>query len=162
MKKLLLISTISMLVACGEQPVKLVLSFPSGGLSCSTKQVADGSLITCPDGSSSYVYNGKQGDVGPVGPQGETGPQGEAGSDGLNGSNGSNGSNGIDAFITGYIDPCGDHSGPDEVLFTLSDGRYAAWYLDLGLVILTDGSYRTTDNQQCRFTISNNGLTYTE
>lgn len=60
--------------------------------------------------------------------------------------------------IVALIDPCGDHSGPDEILLQMQDGRFVAWYLDLGLVVLSRGVvYRTTDDQECRFWISPSG-----
>lgn len=57
--------------------------------------------------------------------------------------------------IAAIIDPCGPHNGPDEILLQMQDGRFIAWYLDLGLVVLERGIvYRTTDDQECRFWIS--------
>lgn len=47
--------------------------------SCTTTTNSLGSVITCPDGSTSTVLNG----VGSTGPQGATGPQGPAGNNGV-------------------------------------------------------------------------------
>lgn len=115
---------------------------------CTVIDTTEGALIECPDGSSQIVYDGQKGDQGITGP---TGPQGETGEPGLA------------SFIVDYIDPCGDDLGePDEILFVLNDGKMCAWYLNIGLVILTDGSYRTTDKQKCNFTISNNGTVFND
>lgn len=59
------------------------------------------------------------------------------------------------------IDPCGDNLGQfDEVLILLDDGSIIG-YFEQGdkrfLTQLPDGNFRTTDNQQCNFTI-NNGI----
>jgi hypothetical protein len=54
---------------------------------CTVTQTNLGSIITCPDGSSTTVLNGNTG---------STGSTGQDGSNGTNGTNGSNGTNGID------------------------------------------------------------------
>ena len=176
----------------GNFQVKVTVpATPQAGESCSVSKVAEGSVITCPDGSTEYVYNGTNGTDGVDGQDGVDGTNGVDGQDGLNGENGVDGDKGdkgdkgdtgeqgpqgpkgdqgeagipLDSdsgYIVGYIDPCGNYTGLDEILFVLSDGRYAAWYVNLGIAILNDGTYRTTDAQQCRFTISNNGTTYSE
>jgi len=58
-------------------------------------------------------------------------------------------------FISRTIDPCGDGPGPDEILVELNDGSLMAWYNNIGLVIIEDGNYVTTDSQQCPFSIIN-------
>lgn len=61
--------------------------------------------------------------------------------------------------VAEVIDPCGDMAGHfDEVILRLHDGTYIAYFQDGGrrfLGVLSDGSYRTTDRQQCRFSIVN-------
>lgn len=65
-------------------------------------------------------------------------------------------------LVTELIDPCGDHPNHfDEILIRLSDGSLVA-YFDAGgprefLTVLTPGSYRTTDRQQCRFSVNSQG-----
>jgi chromosome segregation ATPase len=64
-----------------------------------------------------------------------------------------------DESISELIDPCGDNVGEfDEVIFKTQQGKYLSYFEDGGrrfLAELPDGNYRTTDRQQCRFTISN-------
>ena len=59
--------------------------------------------------------------------------------------------------VAEVIDPCGDYVGHfDEVILKLHDGTFIAYFQDGGrrfLGILGDGNYRTTDRQQCRFSI---------
>lgn len=115
---------------------------------------------------------GETGETGDVGPKGDQGDQGVAGADGQKGDKGDPGESivgpqgpqglpgvdGKDAIIE-VIDPCGDKPGHvDEVLFRLSNGDIAAWYEDVGLVILEKNvKYKTTDKQECKFKISNAG-----
>lgn len=107
-------------------------------------------IITFADGSqlTRDELRGPQGETGPQGPQGVQGPAGQNGQDGADGDAGDPG------LIVDTIDPCGPHDGPDEVLFILSNGQFAAWYKNVGLVILEDGTYITTDKQRCKFRIS--------
>lgn len=62
--------------------------------------------------------------------------------------------------IVGFIDPCEDGPGFDEVLVQLSDGSLLA-YFESGhkrfLSLLSPGNYRTTDAQGCYFSVDNNG-----
>jgi chromosome segregation ATPase len=57
-------------------------------------------------------------------------------------------------------DPCGDGSGFDEVIFKTVSGKFVA-YFESGnkrfLSLLPDGTYQTTDQQACTFTI-NSGI----
>lgn len=55
--------------------------------------------------------------------------------------------------VAEIVDPCGDGRGFDEVLLVMDSGAIIAWYKNLGLVVLDDGYYRTTDKQRCRFQI---------
>lgn len=63
--------------------------------------------------------------------------------------------------IDQIIDPCGDGSGYDEVVLKLTDGSFLA-YFEQGskrfLSIIPNGSYQTTDQQACSFTILNGVL----
>jgi hypothetical protein len=74
MLRLLLITFL--LVGCGDKIIKTVTE-PSQP--CTVTQVAEGALITCPDGSQSVVYNGTNGS------KGETGTDGTDGVDGSDG-----------------------------------------------------------------------------
>ena len=62
---------------------------------------------------------------------------------------------------TSTIDPCGAHSGYDEVLLRLSNGSLVAYFKENGhyefLSVLTPGMYRTTDRQRCLFEVKNDG-----
>lgn len=72
---------------------------------------------------------------------------------------GRNGVDGLDSMLTGVVDPCGDGTGPDEVLLMMADGSVVAWYQGLGMSILNENTnYTTTDAQQCRFKIVNSEL----
>jgi hypothetical protein len=60
--------------------------------------------------------------------------------------------------IVEFYDPCGDGAGYDEIILKTSSGKLIA-YFEIGskrfLTVLTDGSYRTTDSQECVFTVLN-------
>lgn len=63
-----------------------------------------------------------------------------------------------DYQIVDVVDPCGDGSGPDEVLVVLANGSVMAWYKNKGLALLDPGvRYRTTDKQKCRFEVTASG-----
>lgn len=74
---------------------------------------------------------------------------------GQDGSDGRNGQPGSDAIVE-LLDPCGPSGGYDEVLLRFADRSLVA-YFEQGsnrfLVKLSPGTYRTTDMQQCVFTI---------
>jgi hypothetical protein len=94
---------------------------------------------------------GPQGAAGPAGSPGAEGPQGPIGPTGPIGPAGEEGQ----PSIIEIIDPCGPgDNGPDEILFRLSTGELVAWYHNLGLVVLADGAYQTTDKQKCQFTVT--------
>jgi hypothetical protein len=86
------------------------------------------------------------------------GADGQDGAPGATGPAGPAGADGQDAVLS-VVDPCGPLPGnqPNEVLFQLSTGRYAAWYKDIGLVLLSDGNWQTTDAQHCHFQVSGGG-----
>lgn len=147
---------------------------------CSVKEIPEGAAISCADGTIAVIANGQDGQVGPKGEQGTqgaVGPVGAAGVNGdscsiveqtngsviectdgtttvlVNGQNGQDGQNGEPALINIH-DPCGDGPGYDELILELGDGRFIAWYQDLGMVELLPGvMYRTTDEQACKFTL---------
>ena len=145
----ILASIVFLTMACTER-VRVIETQPGvNGNSCTVVEDSAGATITCTDGTSATVSNGQDGTQGPKGDQGEQGPQGEIGPQGPQGIPGPvEGSS-----IVEMIDPCGASSTPDEVLLKLSNGSLLAWYLDLGLVELEDGRFRTTDAQQCHFDV---------
>lgn len=120
------------------------------GSSCTVTQLSNGAYIECEDGSHATVYYGHDG---------------RDGVDGENGEDGQDGENGQDAIIE-VIDPCGTQSRYDEVLLRLSDGLVYGVYADLvqnkvHLVQLGAGSYTTTDNTSCHFSVdSDNNVSW--
>lgn len=60
-------------------------------------------------------------------------------------------------------DPCGAQGAYNEVLLKLSNGKYLASFSENAngkntrFVVLTDGTFRTTDGSGCYFTISDGG-----
>lgn len=72
-------------------------------------------------------------------------------------TNGQNGVDGINSIVN-VVDPCGDGTGPDEVLLVLDNGQVVAWYQSLGLSVLQPNQrYITTDHQRCEFQVDVNG-----
>lgn len=112
---------------------------PKDGVDGSSCSVANG-IVTCTDGSYYVIPTPRDGVAGPKGDTGATGAQGPIGRD----------------SIVRIIDPCGaSGSGVDELIFVLSTGQLVAWYQNIGLVALKDGTYRTTDTQSCIFKVVN-------
>lgn len=155
------------------------------GSSCTVTTVNQGALITCDDGSSSFVRNEK-GDTGATGQDGNDGESCdvmhlEASPDAPGGGtritcgetnavilNGSNGQNGVSYNIVDTIDPCGDSGQHDEVFFRLADGSLVALFVTSSSALtarfsyLKDGTnYQTTDSQNCRFSLVTSGTTRT-
>lgn len=66
--------------------------------------------------------------------------------------------------IVGFVDPCGNGPGHDELLIKLSTGKYLAHFSSGNLQFLTElienVQYRTTDQQSCHFSIINGNLVY--
>ncbi len=93
------------------------------------------------------------------GPAGEQGTSGADGQDGLDGSDGVDGQDGVNGILE-VIDPCGDFPGAkDEILLRLYDGTLVAFYMENHrrfLTIVTTGNYRTSDGQECRFSVDDN------
>jgi hypothetical protein len=80
--------------ACGQvQDGYISATKPSLPVYCSVKQDQDGALVTCPDGTTSQIYNGING-TSITGATGQTGAQGAIGATGLQGTAGTNGTNG--------------------------------------------------------------------
>lgn len=75
-----------------------------------------------------------------------------------------NGAAGADASaytIVGTVDPCGPSGGHDEIFLRMANGHLVALFVENGsaltarLSYIRDGvGYRTTDNQQCTFSLS--------
>lgn len=146
MKTTLIIFSLLTLVSCGaRREGKTGASGKDGtngvngkdGSSCHVNSVSNGAIITCDDGTQSIVMNGDKGDVGD---KGETG------------------TNGISPILE-TIDPCGNGTGFDEILIKTNIGYIS--YFEEGnkrfLAKLDIGSYRTTDQQACRFSVNVDG-----
>lgn len=116
------------------------------GVSCSVAAISlpypsqapnGGALITC-GSTSTIVANGKDGISPPA-----------------------------TYAISAVIDVCGASGGYDEVLLKLADGSIIASFSQNGsalttrLTALPNGSYQTTDSQQCNFSIAQSGNTRT-
>ncbi len=60
--------------------------------------------------------------------------------------------------VTAILDCGGDSAGYDEVVLRLSSGKHIAYFKDNGsrefLAVLAPGSYQTTDQSKCAFTIN--------
>jgi hypothetical protein len=154
-----------LLVACGrgpqgEQGVQGVTGAtgPTGanGSSCTVQQANNGAIISCTDGTSVLVLNGRDGI------DGTNGADGKDGVDGKDGTNGLNGTNGINALPTAYsikeiIDPCGTTPNTyNEVLLRLENGTLVGYFEDGGarfLATISPGYYETTDKSKCKFTV---------
>lgn len=127
----------------------------ANGSSCTTKQMANGALIECTDGSISVIINGADGTAGLNGTNGVDGVNGTNGSNGtngvdgvngtngtngmdgtnglngtngVNGTNGSNGQNASGIYIIEVINPCGAEFASEEVFLRLSNGTILALY----------------------------------
>jgi hypothetical protein len=65
-----------------------------------------------------------------------------------------------------YIDPCGDGAGFDEIILRVTTGnqvKFIAYFEQSTkrfLSELSNGNYRTTDNQACNFTVNNGTITF--
>jgi hypothetical protein len=91
-----------------------------------------GAILSCEDGSSVVILNGKDGEDGKPG---QSTPY----------------------TITGLLDPCGRQGVFDEVLLVLEGGQVLAHYSQGNkqfLTVLLPGSYITTDGTNCLFTLN--------
>lgn len=91
------------------------------------------------------------------------GPKGDKGDQGIQGAPGSNGADGQDAVVE-IIDPCGDNpSKVDEVLLRLANNSLLVLFTKNNngdyprLATITAGTYVTTDETNCVFTVSASG-----
>lgn len=104
------------------------------GTSCSVTYVANGSIISCTDGTSVVILNGVDGADGQDAPP-------------------------TPYTVTGLIDPCGKQGQFDEVLLRLANGSLLAHYASGSnqfLVVIGPGNYKTTDGTNCFFSINSN------
>lgn len=102
------------------------------GSSCSVAAMVGGALISCTDGSQAAILNGVDGEDAPV----------------------------SDYTIVDTIDPCGPQTAYDEILLRMGNGQLVAHYSHGSkqhLVLLGAGSWQTTDNTGCQFTVDNAG-----
>lgn len=161
-------------LACTDGTVYALPRQPKDGKDADSCRIS-GQSIQCPDGS---VYQFPLPAQGPVGESGSPGAAGSScsivnstivctdgtsfdvpipkdGVPGAKGDKGEVGASGRDSIVS-IIDPCGpNNSGVDELLFVLSTGQLVAWYQNVGLVALKDGTYRVTDSSGCVFKIIN-------
>lgn len=108
------------------------------GSSCSAQRVSNGVSIQCTNGTGAVVFDGQDGE---------------------------DGEDGEDAEPTAYSivelkDPCGDQSGFDEILMRTQSGKWIAHFSSSGnnfLTVLTPGTYVTTDQTRCMFTLNSAG-----
>jgi hypothetical protein len=64
--------------------------------------------------------------------------------------------------VVEFKDPCGNGVGYDEVLMKTQNGKFVAYFEDGGrrfLSVLENGTYRTTDQSRCNFTVNNGVIT---
>ena len=153
--KILLLLLAFCLINCSNPPVSTnapsVVGQPSKvettkNQTCTIDKVNNNAFISCPDGTSAFIYdgsngsdgtNGIQGEKGDKGDTGEAGPQGEKGETGATGQNGTNGINGTDGSSAQnwqVFDPCKrtnnggsvdfskEYYGLNEVLIKTNDG----------------------------------------
>lgn len=158
--RLILVAAVLVLSACAPKDGK-----DGGrgrdGSGCSVQQAMNGAIVICTDGTSALITNGVNGLNGTNGTDGTDGHDGNNGHDGLPGMDGRNG---VDAIVE-VIDPCGNNPNQfDEVILRLHDGSLLAYFEGHGndrfLSIIGNGSYRTTDAQQCYFTVTNGVISY--
>jgi hypothetical protein len=120
------------------------------GSSCSVSQAINGALITCSDGTSTLIVNGTNGVDGLPGIDGSAGPQGPAGAPAVPSA----------YSVVATVDVCGDGAGSDEIFLRLANGQLIAHYAGNGnlqfLTLITPGSWVTTDQQSCHFTVDAN------
>lgn len=137
-KLVLSLLTLFLLVACGDAE----FAMPTNqALQCTTDEFNGRIYVACPNGVS-YSFSAPM-----------------PGLNGLDGADGINGQDGLNAQAIKVIDPCGDFVNTvDEVLLIFPDNTVIAWYINVGMVVLTPNvQYQTTDAQQCKFKVTKNG-----
>lgn len=171
MKKYLLVLSIICLFSCGDIDEKELLETIDciDGCNPQSGQEEESESKTIiikgtPGREGAQGIQGEQGSTGETGSTGEQGPKGETGSQGSQGPQGNDGLDGLDGIdgqdaIVEVINPCGeDPNNPDEIIINFADGVWIAWYKNVGLYELElDVVYQTTDAQQCKFKITENG-----
>lgn len=170
MKGLFLATFLLILVGCGKK-TETIEQIGKDGSSCTAVTRSDGNYVVCDDGTEFKVEDGKDGKDGESCTVVETtsGADVTCGDttvtidDGQDGLDGTDGQDGSDAEVSPYsiveiIDPCGDNPGEfDEVLLRLYDGTLIAYFesgSDRFLSEIDQGNYRTTDEQECRFSVN--------
>ena len=155
MNKIILSVLVFGVVGCapfysGHQPIDTIIEIAENGTQYIIKQttISDDS---CESGSGVLIESGIDLDL-----SGSLSSDEATSSDLVcSGANGGKGENG-ESVIVEYIDPCGDSPGVDEILLRFSDGSLVAWYKNLGLFLLSPGTYVTTDVSKCLFTVHSN------
>lgn len=132
------------------------------GLSCSAHSTENGAEVICQDGTYANIYNGSDGTYCIVEEviDGALVTCGDSTAVIYNGTNGTDGED-FDLStqeVISFIDPCGDKlNSYDEVIIETFDGSLIAYFEDGGkrfLTLLSPGDYITTDEQKCKFTIT--------
>ena len=130
-----------------EKPIETIVEIHTIVEQCTVEGVDSGTVIRCPDGTSSIVKNGTDG---------QDGQSGQDGEDGLDIQN-------YDYIPVGLIDPCGDKPGIyDEVFIKMANGTLVASFSNnvngdyTRLSVLVPGTYMTTDGDSCTFTVTAN------
>lgn len=62
--------------------------------------------------------------------------------------------------IVEVIDPCGDGRDVDEIVLKMNNGDIVGVHKNLGLRVLENGNYRTTDKQKCKYSVNNGSVTF--
>jgi hypothetical protein len=125
-------------------------------------------LSACAPQPEVQIVTGPKGSPGDsiVGPPGERGERGDKGDKGDRGDVGAPGRDAvaIQPYIIGSFDPCGNTPGKfDEIFFVTSDGKYIASCSQTfsgdytRLCVVEPGSWVTTDETGCHFTIAADG-----
>lgn len=69
------------------------------------------------------------------------------------------GADGLNGLFIDVVDPCGQQTTHDEVLFIDINNNYYAWFKNVGLVILNENTlYKVTDGSGCKFKIVDGDL----
>ena len=137
------------------------------GAGCSVASITDptvapngGSVITCPDGTSSVVLNGAQGSKGQTGLTGATGATGATGGQGSQGQQGAQGVSGTPGTIITPVQFCSGFKQSYPSTFAesglcIAGQMYGVYSANGGfLALLPPGEYSSDGiNSSCNFTI---------
>ena len=178
MKNVFGIAILISLVGCGKDRIKEVKGLDGNdGVSCYAESRQTGNYIVCGDSEFRVAdgidgQDGQDGKDGVDGVDGTDGIDGQDGKDGIDGQDGADGSDGadgqdgqdgsFDGYLE-YVEVCPDVSGNLIETLLYLDGEYLAFLSEPNhkkqrLVILDDGTYKTTDGRNVYFHISGDDL----